>query len=78
MRKGLSPIFEPGLEDMMKRNIGRHRLAFETSYEKGLAEADVIFIAVGTPQKEDGHANLTYIEMSPNGLPNIFVKMRSS
>ena len=45
MRKGLSPIFEPGLEDMMKRNIGRHRLAFETSYEKGLAEADVIFIA---------------------------------
>ncbi|MEH7099212.1 UDP-glucose dehydrogenase family protein [Bacillus velezensis] len=62
MRKGLSPIFEPGLEDMMKRNIGRHRLAFETSYEKGLAEADVIFIAVGTPQKEDGHANLTYIE----------------
>lgn len=62
MRKGLSPIFEPGLEDMMKRNIGRHRLAFETSYEKGLAETDVIFIAVGTPQKEDGHANLTYIE----------------
>lgn len=62
MRKGMSPIFEPDLEDMMKRNIGRYRLAFETSYEKGLAEADVIFIAVGTPQKEDGHANLTYIE----------------
>ncbi|MCC9022706.1 UDP-glucose dehydrogenase family protein [Bacillus nakamurai] len=62
MRKGISPIFEPGLEDMMIKNIRQRRLAFETSYEKGLAEAEVIFIAVGTPQKEDGHANLTYIE----------------
>ncbi|MCY8198620.1 UDP-glucose 6-dehydrogenase UglF [Bacillus subtilis] len=61
MRKGISPIFEPGLEELMRKNTADGRLNFETSYEKGLAQADIIFIAVGTPQKSDGHANLEQI-----------------
>lgn len=51
MRKGISPIFEPGLEEMMKKNIAEKRLSFETSYKKGLSQSEIIFIAVGTPQK---------------------------
>ncbi|MED4799606.1 UDP-glucose/GDP-mannose dehydrogenase family protein [Bacillus atrophaeus] len=62
MRKGISPIFEPGLEEMMKKNIAEKRLSFETSYKKGLSQSEIIFIAVGTPQKNDGHSNLEYIE----------------
>ncbi|MEC1681118.1 UDP-glucose/GDP-mannose dehydrogenase family protein [Bacillus mojavensis] len=61
MRKGISPIFEPGLEELMRKNIADGRLSFETSYEKGLDQAEIIFIAVGTPQKNDGHANLEHI-----------------
>ncbi|MFO6497762.1 UDP-glucose dehydrogenase family protein [Bacillus sp. z60-11] len=62
LRNGVSPIYEPGLEEMIDKNMARARLAFETSFEKGLSKAEVIFIAVGTPQKENGQSDLRYIE----------------
>jgi UDPglucose 6-dehydrogenase len=62
MRKGISPIYEPGLEELMLQNIEDHKLFFTTNHQEGFKEAEVIYIAVGTPEREDGSANLSYIE----------------
>lgn len=59
MRKGISPIYEDGLDELMKENM--ERLTFTTDYEKAYEDAEVIFIGVGTPEKKDGSANLTYV-----------------
>jgi len=56
------PIFEPGLEDLVRTNIKRKRLSFTTSIKDAAKKALVVFIAVGTPAKEDGEADLTYVE----------------
>lgn len=61
LKKGHSPIFEPGLEEMVQRNVKAHRLHFTTSYEDALAEAEFAFIAVGTPEAEDGSADMRYV-----------------
>ena len=62
LKKGILPIFEPGLEMLVKKNIDEKRLHFETSLSKSIKESQVIFIAVGTPpKKEDGHADLSYV-----------------
>ncbi|CAH0344252.1 UDP-glucose/GDP-mannose dehydrogenase family protein [Bacillus sp. CECT 9360] len=61
LKNGESPIYEPGLEELMKYNSEKGRLNFTTSHSEGFREAEVIFIAVGTPQSEDGSADLTYI-----------------
>ncbi|PFL19717.1 UDP-glucose 6-dehydrogenase, partial [Bacillus thuringiensis] len=62
MRKGISPIYEPGLEELMIQNIEENRLYFTTSHQEGFENAEVVYIAVGTPEREDGSANLSYIE----------------
>lgn len=62
MRKGISPIYEPGLEELMLQNIEANRLYFTTSHQEGFENAEVVYIAVGTPEREDGSANLSYIE----------------
>ncbi|WP_226528029.1 UDP-glucose dehydrogenase family protein [Metabacillus niabensis] len=62
MRAGQSPIYEPGLEEIMTKNINENRLFFSTQHEDGFDNADVIYIAVGTPEKEDGSANLSFVE----------------
>ncbi len=59
MRRGQSPIYEAGLEDLMKEHAGR--LDYTTDYERAYADAEVIFIGVGTPEKMDGSANLSYV-----------------
>jgi len=61
MKKGNSPIYEPGLADLMKRNINEGRLNFTTSIKEASDFAEVIFIAVGTPTSEDGQADLQYV-----------------
>lgn len=61
LRKGISPIYEPGLDEMIKRNVERGKLSFSTRLEDCLQESEVIFIAVGTPPDEDGSADLRYV-----------------
>lgn len=62
MKKGISPIYEEGLEELMKKNYAEGRLDYTTDYEAAYKSSDVIFIAVGTPERSDGSANLDYIK----------------
>ncbi|MCP1092510.1 UDP-glucose/GDP-mannose dehydrogenase family protein [Bacillaceae bacterium OS4b] len=62
MSIGLSPIYEPGLDELMRTNIQENRLFFTTSHKEGFEGSEVIYIAVGTPEKEDGSADLSYVE----------------
>ncbi|WHX64604.1 UDP-glucose dehydrogenase family protein [Peribacillus frigoritolerans] len=59
MKSGISPIYEPGLEELMVRNM--EMLDFTTDYKEAYKDADVIFIGVGTPERLDGSANLSYV-----------------
>lgn len=61
---GKSPIYEPGLEDLITKNLEAKRLYFTSEPEQAYADADCIFIAVGTPENEDGSANLSYVEQA--------------
>lgn len=61
LTRGISPIYEPGLNGLIKRNVAKKRLVFTTDPKPAILEAEVIFIAVGTPQDEDGSADLQYV-----------------
>ncbi|KQC30127.1 UDP-glucose dehydrogenase family protein [Flagellimonas eckloniae] len=61
LRNGEVPIYEPGLDLLLERNIDKGRISFTTSLEKGIKGSDAIFIAVGTPPDEDGSADLKYV-----------------
>ena len=62
IRSGVMPIYEPGLEDLVARNVTARRLHFTTELGPAVAGADAVFIAVGTPTRRgDGHADLTYV-----------------
>lgn len=74
MKEGKSPIYEPGLDELMVKNIESGRLNFTTQHADAFKEADVIYIAVGTPEKEDGTANLTYINQVVQQIAQIIEK----
>src|ERR671919_2344736 len=61
LRRGKMPIYEPGLEEMVQRNTAEGRLVFTTVLNKAVRESTIIFIAVGTPQGEDGSADLQHV-----------------
>ena len=61
LKKGIIPIYEPGLEDMVLRNVKADRLHFSTSLVECLDEVSIVFCAVGTPPNEDGSADLSYV-----------------
>jgi UDPglucose 6-dehydrogenase len=64
LQQGISPIYEPGLDELIQKNLREKRLNFTTDTKEAYSQADCIFIAVGTPQSEDGSANLSYIEQA--------------
>jgi len=61
LQRGTIPIYEPGLEEMVRRNKAEKRLAFTTALARGAREAQILFIAVGTPTGEDGSADLQHV-----------------
>lgn len=61
MKKGISPIYEPGLDELLERNYKEGRLDFTTDYKNAYKNADIVFIGVGTPERADGSANLDYV-----------------
>lgn len=61
LNSGIIPIYEPGLENMITRNMQKGRLNFTTNIEEALKDAEVLFISVGTPPDEDGSADLKYV-----------------
>lgn len=67
LRNGDPIIFEPGLEELLKKNLAANRLHFTNDYSKAIPESDVVFIAVGTPPKETGEADLsTVLDVAEN------------
>ena len=71
LRAGGAPIYEPGLEEVIRRNVAAGRLSFTTSYDEGLQDAEYVFIAVGTPSGVDGEADLQYVRMAAEGIADI-------
>ena len=63
LKRGEMTFYEPGLQEIVKRNIDRGRLAFSTDINCGIEDSTVIFVAVGTPMGADGKADLRYVEM---------------
>jgi UDPglucose 6-dehydrogenase len=64
LKKGIMPIYEPGLAEVVARNVEAGRLSFTTSYDEGLKDAGFAFICVGTPEGVDGEADLQYVRMA--------------
>jgi UDPglucose 6-dehydrogenase len=61
LKKGIIPIYEPGLEEMVKRNVDAGRLLFTLDYDKAIPASEIVFSAVGTPPREDGSADLSVV-----------------
>jgi UDPglucose 6-dehydrogenase len=68
LQQGLLPIHEPGLQEVVSRALGAGRIAFTTSYSDGLAEAEFVFIAVGTPDDGTGGADLSQVHSAARGI----------
>lgn len=64
LKNGKIPIYEPGLKELINKNVQEKRLTFTTDYNKSIPSSDVIFIAVGTPSNGEGNVDTTYIESS--------------
>ena len=68
LEKGIMPIYEPGLEELVKRNTKSGRLSFTTSYADALKDVEFAFIAVGTPSGVDGNADLQYVDSAARSI----------
>ena len=68
LKKGIMPIYEPGLDELVKRNVHAGRLSFTTSYAEALKGAEFAFIAVGTPSGVNGEADLQYVAAAAKSI----------
>ena len=71
LKHGKLPIYEPGLDEVVERNVKAGRLSFTTSYAEGIAQAEVVFIAVGTPSGVDGEADLRYVRSAAEAIADV-------
>jgi UDPglucose 6-dehydrogenase len=68
LKQGIMPIYEPGLKEVVDRNVKAERLRFTTDYAEALREAEFVFICVGTPEGVDGEADLQYVRMAAESI----------
>ncbi|MBI5304918.1 MAG: UDP-glucose/GDP-mannose dehydrogenase family protein [Chloroflexi bacterium] len=71
LQRGEMPIYEPGLEEVVARNVAAKRLRFTTSYPEAILGADFIFVAVNTPPSPDGEADLQYVRMAAESIADV-------
>ncbi|MBN1921988.1 MAG: UDP-glucose/GDP-mannose dehydrogenase family protein [Anaerolineae bacterium] len=71
LKQNIMPIYEPGLEELVERNVKAGRLTFTTSYEEALRDVEFAFIAVGTPSDVDGQADLRYVRMAAESIADV-------
>jgi UDPglucose 6-dehydrogenase len=76
LRSGKIPIYEPGLDQLVHRNVSAHRLSFSDSIEEGVDNSEVIFIAVPTPPQVDGSVDLTYVERVAREIASVLKEYR--
>ncbi len=74
LRAGRIPIYEPGLEELVQRNVSAHRLHFTNSIEEGVDPSEVVFIAVPTPPQPDGSVDLSFIEKVAREIAGVLKK----
>ncbi len=77
LRRGEIPIYEPGLEDLVKRGTREGRLLFTTVYDEAIPTAEVLFLAVGTPPLADGSSDIQYIEAASRSIGKAMEKSKS-
>jgi UDPglucose 6-dehydrogenase len=68
LNQGIMPIYEPGLDELVHRNVAANRLSFTSSYAEAIPGAELISIAVGTPSAEDGSVDMQYLEAASLGI----------
>jgi UDPglucose 6-dehydrogenase len=68
LNRGILPIYEPGLEQLVEQNVTAGRLSFTVSYAEALREADFAFIAVGTPSNDNGEADMHFVQMAVSSI----------
>jgi UDPglucose 6-dehydrogenase len=71
LKKGVCPIYEPGLTELMERNIAAKRLEFTMDKQAAYRDADMIFICVGTPSDERGHTDLKYVQSAADDIADV-------
>jgi UDPglucose 6-dehydrogenase len=76
LQQGQIPIYEPGLEDLIKKNVAAGRLTFTTSIGEGVSGSEVVFIAVPTPPNEDGSVDLSFIEKVAREVAAVLTEYR--
>jgi UDPglucose 6-dehydrogenase len=76
LQSGRIPIFEPGLQEVIHRNVSSHRLRFTRDIQDGVHNSQIIFIAVPTPPQSDGSVDLTYIEQVAREISEVLTDYR--
>jgi UDPglucose 6-dehydrogenase len=71
LQQGIMPIYEPGVEEIVRRNAAQGRLQFTMSYEEGVRDADFIFICVDTPSGSEGEADLAYVRQAARSIAEV-------
>jgi len=76
LQSGRIPIYEPGLQEVVHRNVSSHRLRFTRNIKDGVDNSEIIFIAVPTPPQADGSVDLTYIEQVAREVSEVLTEYR--
>src|SRR6266478_5094096 len=75
LSQGRSPIYEPGLEELLEKNLAAERIAFTTELKEAVRASDVVFIAVGTPERDDGRAALRAVMSVAHQIAGVAVRL---